>query len=54
MAFPTKLGPNTKNWTTDKNGMGMKPIVQVSLDLIDIDEPLEMAHTAVRAGVDWL
>jgi 3-hexulose-6-phosphate synthase/6-phospho-3-hexuloisomerase len=34
--------------------MGMKPIVQVSLDLIDIDEALEMAHTAVRAGVDWL
>jgi 3-hexulose-6-phosphate synthase/6-phospho-3-hexuloisomerase len=34
--------------------MGMKPIVQVSLELIDIDEALEMAHTAVRAGVDWL
>jgi 3-hexulose-6-phosphate synthase len=36
------------------NGMLMKPIVQVSLDLIDIDEALDMAHTAVRAGVDWL
>jgi 3-hexulose-6-phosphate synthase/6-phospho-3-hexuloisomerase len=32
----------------------MKPIVQVSLDLTDINEALEMAHTAVRAGVDWL
>ena len=32
----------------------MKPIVQVSLDLIDIDEALAMAHTAIRAGVDWL
>lgn len=32
----------------------MKPIVQVSLDLTDIDEAMEMAHTAMRAGVDWL
>lgn len=32
----------------------MRPIVQVSLDLTDINEALEMAHTAVRAGVDWL
>ena len=32
----------------------MKPIVQISLDLIDIDEALAMAHTAIRAGVDWL
>jgi len=32
----------------------MKPIVQVSLDLTDIDEAMEMAHTAIRAGVDWL
>ena len=32
----------------------MKPIVQVSLDLTDIKEAMEMAHTAVRAGVDWL
>lgn len=32
----------------------MRPIVQVSLDLTDIDEALEMAHTAMRAGVDWL
>ncbi|MCX6427725.1 MAG: orotidine 5'-phosphate decarboxylase / HUMPS family protein [Actinomycetes bacterium] len=32
----------------------MKPIVQVSLDLTDIDEAMKMAHTAIRAGVDWL
>ena len=32
----------------------MKPIVQVSLDLTDINEALEMAHIAMRAGVDWL
>ena len=32
----------------------MKPIVQVSLDLIDMAEAMEMAHTAIRAGVDWL
>ena len=32
----------------------MRPIVQVSLDLTDIDDAMEMAHTAMRAGVDWL
>lgn len=32
----------------------MKPIVQVSLDLVDMNEAMEMAHTAIRAGVDWL
>jgi len=32
----------------------MKPIVQISLDLIDIDEALETAAMALRAGVDWL
>jgi 3-hexulose-6-phosphate synthase/6-phospho-3-hexuloisomerase len=32
----------------------MRPIVQVSLDLTDIDEAMEMAHTAMRAGADWL
>lgn len=32
----------------------MRPIVQVSLDLITIEEALDTAHTAVRAGVDWL
>jgi 3-hexulose-6-phosphate synthase/6-phospho-3-hexuloisomerase len=32
----------------------MKPIVQISLDIIDIDEALETAALAVRAGGDWL
>jgi len=32
----------------------MKPIVQISLDLIDINEALETAAMALRAGVDWL
>ena len=32
----------------------MKPIVQISLDITDIDEALETAAMAIRAGVDWL
>ena len=32
----------------------MKPIVQISLDLTDIDEALATAALAMRAGVDWL
>jgi len=32
----------------------MKPIVQISLDLTNIDEALETAAIAMRAGVDWL
>lgn len=32
----------------------MKPVVQISLDLTNIDEALETAALAVRAGVDWL
>lgn len=32
----------------------MKPIVQISLDLINIDEALQTAAMALRAGVDWL
>ena len=32
----------------------MKPIVQISLDLIDIKEALSTAALAMRAGVDWL
>ena len=30
------------------------PIVQISLDLTNLPEALEMAETAVAAGVDWL
>ena len=32
----------------------MKPIVQISLDLTNIDEALETEAMAMRAGVDWL
>jgi 3-hexulose-6-phosphate synthase len=32
----------------------MRPIVQISLDLTDIDEALTTATIARRAGVDWL
>ncbi len=32
----------------------MQPVVQVSLDLTSLDEALETARAAVRAGVDWL
>ena len=32
----------------------MKPIVQISLDVIDIDEAVRTAEMALRAGVDWL
>ena len=32
----------------------MKPTVQISLDLTNIDEALETAAMAMRAGVDWL
>src|SRR5687768_7833203 len=32
----------------------MRPVVQISLDLISIDEALETAAMAMRAGVDWL
>ena len=30
------------------------PIVQISLDLIDLDEAISTAELALRAGVDWL
>lgn len=32
----------------------MLPIVQISLDVVDIDEALATAEMALRAGVDWL
>lgn len=32
----------------------MEPIVQVSLDVETLDEALDLAEVAVRAGVDWL
>src|SRR5712671_7023206 len=32
----------------------MKPVVQISLDVVSIDEALSTAEMALRAGVDWL
>jgi 3-hexulose-6-phosphate synthase/6-phospho-3-hexuloisomerase len=32
----------------------MRPIVQISLDLVTIDEAVTTAEMALRAGVDWL
>lgn len=32
----------------------MRPIVQISLDIVNIPEALETADMAMRAGVDWL
>jgi 3-hexulose-6-phosphate synthase/6-phospho-3-hexuloisomerase len=32
----------------------MKPIIQISIDVIDMDEALALARGAVAAGVDWL
>src|SRR4051794_17520554 len=32
----------------------MKPIMQISLDVVTIDEALSTAEMALRAGVDWL
>lgn len=34
--------------------MKIKTTLQVSLDLIDLQEALEAAEVAIRAGVDWL
>ena len=31
-----------------------KPTVQISLDLVDLDEAIETAAMALRSGVDWL
>ncbi len=32
----------------------MKPIVQISLDLTDLQQAYETAELALKAGVDWL
>lgn len=39
---------------SEKALLNMRPIVQVSLDLTNIEEALETAAMAMRAGVDWL
>ncbi|MHB1711408.1 MAG: orotidine 5'-phosphate decarboxylase / HUMPS family protein [Acidimicrobiales bacterium] len=32
----------------------MNAVVQISLDVVEVDEALSTAETAIRAGVDWL
>lgn len=32
----------------------MKPVVQISLDIVDLTEALQTARVALEAGVDWL
>ncbi len=39
---------------THSTDLVMQPIVQISLDLTSIDEAIETAAVAMRAGVDWL
>lgn len=34
--------------------MSEAPIIQISLDVTTIEEAMELAHAAMRAGVDWL
>jgi 3-hexulose-6-phosphate synthase len=38
----------------DFHPIRMKATVQISLDLIDLDEAIRTADMAIRAGVDWL
>jgi 3-hexulose-6-phosphate synthase/6-phospho-3-hexuloisomerase len=45
---------NILDESNDSQSLAMKPIVQISLDLMNIDEALETAAMALRAGVDWL
>ena len=49
-----KRGVETQDNRKPLNPIRMKPIVQISLDLTNIDEALETAAMALRAGVDWL
>ena len=41
-------------WPKRSLGEAMQPVVQISLDLTNIQEAIETAHLAIRAGVDWL
>jgi 3-hexulose-6-phosphate synthase/6-phospho-3-hexuloisomerase len=41
-------------WLNDQMTQSRRPIVQISLDLTSIEEALDHARKAVRAGVDWL
>ncbi len=35
-------------------GPTVQPVVQISLDIVDVDEAIGTARMALRAGVDWL
>ena len=52
MAFTVKIVIYDSLFT--RLALLLKTIVQISLDLIDLDEALETAAMAMRAGVDWL
>ena len=41
-------------WARREAGESMKPVVQISLDVVSVDEALGTAQMAWRAGVDWL
>src|SRR2546429_1631872 len=42
------------NHRTSHGFQPMLPIVQISLDIVTIDEAIATAEMALRAGVDWL
>ncbi len=52
MAFTVKIVIYDSLFT--RLALLLKTIVQISLDLIDLDEALATAAMALRAGVDWL
>jgi len=41
-------------WLNDQMAQSRRALVQISLDLTSIEEALDHARQAVRAGVDWL
>ncbi len=49
-----KIASNRLRQPANRKPSCMTPTVQISLDLTDIDEALETAALARRAGVDWL
>ena len=46
--------PCCRGGDADRIISGVKPIVQISLDVTNIPEALSTAEMALRAGVDWL
>src|SRR6201994_3677479 len=51
-AAPHPIRPAEGAATT--GGIALKPVVQISLDVVNIEEALSTAEMALRAGVDWL